>query len=123
MLSHSADFTVYCTFHYLAVQEELRARVELRPLRRPREDGRRVDDDGGAPEEAPRPVVDGAHVAAAVGLLGVGDGEAAVLGVHLGVGADLGPEDVRLRVAARHARHRHVFAERHGVPLLGPGQL
>ena len=52
----------------------------------------------------------------------MGDGEAAVLRVHLGVGADLGPEDVGLRVAARHAGHRHVLAERHGVPLLGPGR-
>ena len=54
--------------------------------------------------------------------LGVLDGEASVLGVHLRVGADLGPEDVGLGVAARHARHSHGLTQRHRVPLLGPAR-
>ena len=54
--------------------------------------------------------------------LGVLDGEASVLGVHLCVGADLGPEDVGLGVAARHARHSHGLTQRHRVTLLGPAR-
>ena len=51
------------------MQKQMGSGVDLGPLRQLGENGRRLDDDGGAPEEAPRPVVDGAHVAAAVGLL------------------------------------------------------
>ena len=54
--------------------------------------------------------------------LGVFDGETSVLGVHLSAGADLGPEDVGLGVAARHARHSHGLTQRHGVTLLGPAR-
>ena len=53
------------------MHEQVRPGLDLGPLRRRHgEDGRRLDDDGGAAQEPPRPVVDGAHVAAAVSLLG-----------------------------------------------------